>query len=340
MPRHHRHLVVLENTATVHNVICCTLCSCTAFTIIGLPPDWYKDLEYRARVVRESRTVLKEMGLELPRRDRDPRLGHDRRHALHGAAGAAARTPTAGREEQLAGIVTRDAHDRRRAALTRLRQMDGIHDLGGKQGFGRGAPFARRAGVPRAVGKARQRALFARGAARHLQHGRVPPRDRAHGAAPLPVRELLRALADEPGDAAASRRASSRARSSSGAPKASSRWRCRARRDAPTRRRASASQPATASASRPTTCRATCACRATSAARPAWSSSESPAYPFPDAHAHGVAAEDEPTYDVRFRSEDLWPSSADAGARARRRVPELPRAGALGTRGASQDSSR
>jgi len=66
LPRHHRHLVVLENTATVHNVICCTLCSCTAFTIIGLPPDWYKDLEYRARVVRESRTVLKEMGLALP----------------------------------------------------------------------------------------------------------------------------------------------------------------------------------------------------------------------------------------------------------------------------------
>jgi nitrile hydratase beta subunit len=38
----------------------------------------------------------------------------------------------------------------------------------------------------------------------------------------------------------------------------------------------------------------------------------SPAYPFPDAHAHGVAAQDEPTYDVRFRSEDLWPSGADA----------------------------
>ena len=65
MPAHHRHLVVLENTPTLHNVICCTLCSCTAFTIIGLPPDWYKDLEYRARIVRQSRTVLKEMGLEL-----------------------------------------------------------------------------------------------------------------------------------------------------------------------------------------------------------------------------------------------------------------------------------
>ena len=66
MPAHHRHLVALENTDKIHNVICCTLCSCTAFSIIGLPPDWYKDLEYRARIVRESRTVLKEMGLDLP----------------------------------------------------------------------------------------------------------------------------------------------------------------------------------------------------------------------------------------------------------------------------------
>ena len=67
MPKHHRHLVILENTPGVHNVICCTQCSCTAFTLIGLPPDWYKDFEYRARVVREARTVLREMGLDLPR---------------------------------------------------------------------------------------------------------------------------------------------------------------------------------------------------------------------------------------------------------------------------------
>jgi nitrile hydratase len=66
MPAHHRHLVVLQNSEAVHNVICCSLCSCTAFTLIGLPPDWYKDLEYRSRVVRESRTVLREMGLDLP----------------------------------------------------------------------------------------------------------------------------------------------------------------------------------------------------------------------------------------------------------------------------------
>lgn len=65
LPEHHRRLVVLENTVGVQNVICCTLCSCTAFTIIGLPPGWYKDFEYRSRIVRQSRTVLREMGLDL-----------------------------------------------------------------------------------------------------------------------------------------------------------------------------------------------------------------------------------------------------------------------------------
>jgi nitrile hydratase len=66
LPAHHRQLVVLENTQDIHNLIVCTLCSCTAYTIIGAAPDWYKDLDYRARVVRESRTVLREMGLDLP----------------------------------------------------------------------------------------------------------------------------------------------------------------------------------------------------------------------------------------------------------------------------------
>jgi nitrile hydratase subunit alpha len=66
LPRHHRHLVALENTPDIHNVIVCTQCSCTAFTIIGGAPDWYKDLDYRARVVRQARSVLTEMGLALP----------------------------------------------------------------------------------------------------------------------------------------------------------------------------------------------------------------------------------------------------------------------------------
>jgi nitrile hydratase len=66
LPRHHRHLVALENTPDIHNVIVCTQCSCTAFTIIGGAPDWYKDLDYRARVVRQARSVQTEMGLALP----------------------------------------------------------------------------------------------------------------------------------------------------------------------------------------------------------------------------------------------------------------------------------
>lgn len=59
------YIVVLENTPLCHNLIVCTLCSCTAWPVIGLPPDWYKSFEYRARVVRESRTVLHEMGLDI-----------------------------------------------------------------------------------------------------------------------------------------------------------------------------------------------------------------------------------------------------------------------------------
>jgi nitrile hydratase len=59
-------LVALENTPTLQHVIVCTLCSCTAWPVLGLPPDWYKSFEYRSRVVRESRQVLREMGLDLP----------------------------------------------------------------------------------------------------------------------------------------------------------------------------------------------------------------------------------------------------------------------------------
>lgn len=66
MPAYHGALMVKENTTSVHNVICCTLCSCTAITIIGLAPGWYKELNYRARIVREGRRVLSEMGLVLP----------------------------------------------------------------------------------------------------------------------------------------------------------------------------------------------------------------------------------------------------------------------------------
>jgi nitrile hydratase len=60
------HMVVVENTPGIHNVIVCTLCSCYPWPVLGLPPAWYKDPPYRARMVREPRTLLAEMGCPLP----------------------------------------------------------------------------------------------------------------------------------------------------------------------------------------------------------------------------------------------------------------------------------
>ena len=108
MPPHHRHLIVKENTPTLQNVICCTLCSCTAFSIIGLPPDWYKDLEYRARIVRQSRTVLKEMGLDLPE-SIDIRVWDTTADTRYMILPLRPAHTEGWSEEELAKIVTKDA---------------------------------------------------------------------------------------------------------------------------------------------------------------------------------------------------------------------------------------
>ncbi|MBX3658945.1 MAG: nitrile hydratase subunit alpha [Ramlibacter sp.] len=108
LPKHHRHLVVLENAPLVHNVICCTLCSCTAFTLIGLPPDWYKDLPYRSRVVRESRTVLREMGLDLPP-EVELRVWDTTADTRYMVLPEQPPHTAGWPEERLAGVVTRDS---------------------------------------------------------------------------------------------------------------------------------------------------------------------------------------------------------------------------------------
>ena len=59
-------IVAVENTPTVHNVVVCTLCSCYPWPVLGLPPGWYKSPEYRSRMVARPRSLLAEMGLELP----------------------------------------------------------------------------------------------------------------------------------------------------------------------------------------------------------------------------------------------------------------------------------
>jgi nitrile hydratase len=60
-------MVVVENTDEVHNVIVCTLCSCYPWPVLGLPPNWYKEPAYRARIVRQPRKVLREdFGYDVP----------------------------------------------------------------------------------------------------------------------------------------------------------------------------------------------------------------------------------------------------------------------------------
>lgn len=58
-------LIVVENTPAEHNMVVCTLCSCYPWSVLGLPPTWYKDFAYRSRAVIEPRAVLREFGLEL-----------------------------------------------------------------------------------------------------------------------------------------------------------------------------------------------------------------------------------------------------------------------------------
>jgi nitrile hydratase len=102
------HMVVLENTSTVHNVVVCTLCSCYPWPVLGLPPSWYKDPAYRARVVREPRAVLHEWGTDIGP-EVDVRV-HDSSSEVRYLV-LPQRPP--GTEslsaEELAGLVTRDA---------------------------------------------------------------------------------------------------------------------------------------------------------------------------------------------------------------------------------------
>ena len=63
--RQGEHMVVVENTASLHNIVVCTLCSCYPWPLLGIPPTWYKSDAYRARAVREPRKVLAEFGVAL-----------------------------------------------------------------------------------------------------------------------------------------------------------------------------------------------------------------------------------------------------------------------------------
>ena len=100
-------IVVVENTADVHNVVVCTLCSCYPVFILGRPPDWYKSYAYRSRTVRDPRGVLREFGTEIDPA-REVRV-HDSTADMRYLVLPMQPEGTEGwPEERLAGIVTRD----------------------------------------------------------------------------------------------------------------------------------------------------------------------------------------------------------------------------------------
>jgi len=106
--RQGEHMVAVENTPGVHNMVVCTLCSCYPWPVLGLPPVWYKSAPYRSRAVSDPRGVLREFGVELPR-ETEVRVWDSTAEVRYlvvpmrpgGTDGLA--------EEELAELVTRDS---------------------------------------------------------------------------------------------------------------------------------------------------------------------------------------------------------------------------------------
>jgi nitrile hydratase len=102
------HIVAVPNSAKVHNVVVCTLCSCYPWPVLGLPPSWYKDPAYRSRIVREPRRTLADMGLQLGD-DVDVRVWDSSSEVRYLVLPERPAGTEELSEDELAGLVTRDA---------------------------------------------------------------------------------------------------------------------------------------------------------------------------------------------------------------------------------------
>ena len=102
------HMVVVENTSSVHNIVVCTLCSCYPWPVLGLPPKWYKEAPYRSRVVIEPREVLKEFGTNIPS-TKEVRVWDSSAEIRYMVLPQQPNHAKKMSEEELAKIVTRDS---------------------------------------------------------------------------------------------------------------------------------------------------------------------------------------------------------------------------------------
>ena len=99
---------VLENTEQVHNLVVCTLCSCYPWTVLGLPPVWYKSPPYRAKAVRDPRGVLADFGVELPA-EAEVRVWDSTAELRYLVLPRRPSGTEGMKEEELAALVTRDS---------------------------------------------------------------------------------------------------------------------------------------------------------------------------------------------------------------------------------------
>lgn len=102
------HMVVVENTPDVHNLVVCTLCSCYPWPVLGLPPSWYKSPPYRSRAVREPRVLLRELGTEIPD-DVEIRVWDSSAEVRYLVLPERPAGTESLREDELAALVTRDS---------------------------------------------------------------------------------------------------------------------------------------------------------------------------------------------------------------------------------------
>jgi nitrile hydratase len=106
--RQGEHMIALENSARVHNVVVCTLCSCYPWPVLGLPPTWYKSAPYRSRAVIDPRGVLKEFGVDLAS-DVEVRVWDSTAEVRYMVLPERPAGTEGWSEEKLATLVTRDA---------------------------------------------------------------------------------------------------------------------------------------------------------------------------------------------------------------------------------------
>ena len=129
-------MVAVENTDKVHNLVVCTLCSCYPWTVLGLPPVWYKSAPYRSRAVSDPRAVLADFGVTLPPA-KEIKVWDSTAEVRYLVLPERPAGTDGWNEERLAALVTRDSMIG--TGLPKApaeRPMNGAHDMGGTMGFG------------------------------------------------------------------------------------------------------------------------------------------------------------------------------------------------------------